>query len=129
MAEIDKQLIEVLSVLSESVRFKILSLISSKGELTAKDILSEFDFTQPTLSHHMSCLKEAGLVNVERRGRFAYYSVNKDTIDLVLSGIESLKSGSKKTEKAKASFDNTDKELKKSKKKKKKDKDKKKKKD
>ncbi|MBE7071409.1 MAG: helix-turn-helix transcriptional regulator [Ruminococcaceae bacterium] len=125
----DKQLIEVLSVLSESVRFKILSLISSKGELTAKDILSEFDFTQPTLSHHMSCLKEAGLVNVERRGRFAYYSVNKDTIDLVLSGIESLKSGSKKTEKAKDSSDNTDKELKKSKKKKKKDKGKKKKKD
>jgi ArsR family transcriptional regulator len=129
MVEIDKQLIEVLSVLSESVRFKILSLISSKGELTAKDILSEFDFTQPTLSHHMSCLKEAGLVNVERRGRFAYYSVNKDTIDLVLSGIESLKSGSKKTEKAKDSSDNTDKELKKSKKKKKKDKGKKKKKD
>lgn len=129
MAEIDKQLIEVLSVLSESVRFKILSLISSKGELTAKDILSEFDFTQPTLSHHMSCLKEAGLVNVERRGRFAYYSINKDTIDLVLSGIESLKSGSKKAEKAKDSSDNTDKELKKSKKKKKKDKGKKKKKD
>ena len=129
MAEIDKQLIEVLNVLSESVRFKILSLISSKGELTAKDILSEFDFTQPTLSHHMSCLTEAGLVNVERRGRFAYYSVNKDTIDLVLSGIESLKSGSKKTEKAKASSDDTDKELKKSKKKKKKDKGKKKKKD
>ena len=129
MTDIDKQLIEVLSVLSESVRFKILSLISSKGELTAKDILSEFDFTQPTLSHHMSCLTEAGLVNVERRGRFAYYSVNKDTIDLVLSGIESLKSGSKKTEKAKDSFDNTDKELKKSKKKKKKDKGKKKKKD
>lgn len=129
MVEIDKQLIEVLSVLSESVRFKILSLISSKGELTAKDILSEFDFTQPTLSHHMSCLTEAGLVNVERRGRFAYYSVNKDTIDLVLSGIESLKSGSKKTEKAKGSSDDTDKELKKSKKKKKKDKGKKKKKD
>lgn len=126
MVEIDKQLIEVLSVLSESVRFKILSLISSKGELTAKDILSEFDFTQPTLSHHMSCLKEAGLVNVERRGRFAYYSVNKDTINLVLSGIESLKSGSKKTEKAKDSSDDTDKELKKSKKK---DKGKKKKKD
>ena len=129
MVEIDKQLIEVLSVLSESVRFMILSLISSKGELTAKDILSEFDITQPTLSHHMSCLTEAGLVHVERRGRFAYYSVNKDTIDLVLSGIESLKSGSKKTEKAKTSFDNTDKELKKNKKKKKKDKGKKKKKD
>ena len=120
MAEIEVQLVEVLSILSESVRFKILSLIASKGELTAKDILSEFDFTQPTLSHHMSCLKEAGLVNVERKGRFAYYSINKDTIDLVLSGIESLKSGSKKTEKAKDLSDDS-KELKKGKKKKKKD--------
>ncbi len=128
MAEIEVQLVEVLSILSERVRFKILSLIASKGELTAKDILSEFDFTQPTLSHHMSCLKDAGLVNVERRGRFAYYSVNKDTIDLVLSGIESLKSGSKKTEKAKDLSDDS-KELKKGKKKKKKDKSKKKKKD
>ena len=128
MAEIEVQLVEVLSILSESVRFKILSLIASKGELTAKDILSEFDFTQPTLSHHMSCLKEAGLVNVERRGRFAYYSVNKDTIDLVLSGIESLKSGSKKTQKEKELSDDS-KELKKGKKKKKKDKSKKKKKD
>ena len=128
MAEIEVQLVEVLSILSESVRFKILSLIASKGELTAKDILSEFDFTQPTLSHHMSCLKDAGLVNVERRGRFAYYSVNKDTIDLVLSGIESLKSGSKKTETAKDLSDDS-KELKKGKKKKKKDKSKKKKKD
>lgn len=129
MAEIEKQLIEVLSVLSESARFKILSLISSKGELTAKDILSEFDFTQPTLSHHMACLKEAGLVNVKRKGRFACYSVNKDTIDLALSGIESLKSGAKKTEKAKDLSDDANKDLKKGKKKKKKDKSKKKKKD
>ena len=129
MAEIEKQLIEVLSVLSESARFKILSLISSKGELTAKDILSEFDFKQPTLSHHMACLKEAGLVNVKRKGRFAYYSVNKDTIDIALSGIESLKSGAKKTEKAKDLSDDANKDLKKGKKKKKKDKSKKKKKD
>lgn len=129
MSEIEEKLIGALSILSESVRFKILSLIASKGELTAKDILSEFDFTQPTLSHHMTCLTEAGLVNVERRGRFAYYTVNEDTIDLVLSGIESLKSGSKKTEKGKDLSDDTNKELKKGKKKKKKDKSKKKKKD
>ena len=77
----------------------------------------------------MACLKEAGLVNVKRKGRFAYYSVNKDTIDIALSGIESLKSGAKKTEKAKDLSDDNTKELKKSKKKKKKDKSKKKKKD
>ena len=72
MAEGDEKFLEILGVLAEDVRFRILSLIASRGEITAKDILSEFDFTQPTLSHHMACLTEAGLVNVERRGRFAY---------------------------------------------------------
>ena len=95
MAAKDAQFIEALSVLSEEVRFRILSLIASKGELAAKDILEKFDFTQPTLSHHMACLAEAGLVNVKRKGRFAYYSVNKDMIDLVSSGIASLKNPSK----------------------------------
>ena len=76
MAAKEEQFIEVLGVLAEGVRYKILSLIASKGEMTAKDILAEFDFTQPTLSHHMACLVEARLVNVERKGRFAYYSVN-----------------------------------------------------
>jgi len=129
MAEKEDQLIEVLGILSESVRFKILSLIASRGEITAKDILSEFDFTQPTLSHHMSCLEQAGLVNVERKGRFAFYSVNKDTIDLVASAILSLKSSSKKALKEKHGSEPDTGEKKGGKKKKKKDKNKKKKKD
>jgi ArsR family transcriptional regulator len=136
MAAKDAQFIEALSVLSEEVRYRILSLIASKGELTAKDILEEFDFTQPTLSHHMACLAGAGLVNVKRKGRFAYYSVNKDTIDLVASGISSLKNPSKtvtsekkaKRKEAPAAEELSEK-IKKGKKKKKKDKSKKKKKD
>ncbi|MCR5287611.1 MAG: metalloregulator ArsR/SmtB family transcription factor [Saccharofermentans sp.] len=136
MAARDEQLIEVLGVLAEGVRFKILSVIASKGELTAKDILENFDFTQPTLSHHMASLTKAGLVIVKRKGRYAYYSINKDTIDLVASGIDSLKNPSKTSvaeKKAKrkelpAVTEDTEK-LKKGKKKKKKDKSKKKKKD
>ena len=136
MAAKDAQFIEALSVLSEEVRYRILSLIASKGELAAKDILEEFDFTQPTLSHHMACLAGAGLVNVKRKGRFAYYSVNKDTIDMVASGISSLKNSSKtvasekkaKRKEAPAAEELSEK-IKKGKKKKKKDKSKKKKKD
>ena len=93
----DETFAKILSVLSVNARFRILSLIASKGEITAKDILSEFDFTQPTLSHHMTCLTEAGLVDVERKGRYAYYSVNDKTIDLVVSGISSLKNGSNRS--------------------------------
>lgn len=129
MADTDRQLTGILGVLAEGVRFRILSLIASKGELTAKDILSEFEFTQPTLSHHMACLTEAGLVNVERKGRFAYYSINKNTIELVSSAIDSLKESPKKAVKAKEVSETDLKEPKKGKKKKKKDKNKKKKKD
>ncbi|MBR6988138.1 MAG: helix-turn-helix transcriptional regulator [Clostridiales bacterium] len=136
MAAKDAQFIEALSVLSEEVRFRILSLIASKGELAAKDILEKFDFTQPTLSHHMACLTGAGLVNVKRKGRFAYYSVNKDMIDLIASGISSLNTPSKtitSEKKAKRKEEPAAGELsekiKKSKKKKKKEKSKKKKKD
>lgn len=129
MAAKEEQFIEALGVLAEGVRYKILAKIASAGELTAKDILEQFDFTQPTLSHHMAVLTEAGLVNVERRGRFAYYSVNRDTIELISSGISSLKPGSKKQSLEKNGDDSGTKELKKGKKKKKKDKNKKKKKD
>jgi len=129
MAEGDEKFLEILGVLAEDVRFRILSLIASRGEITAKDILSEFDFTQPTLSHHMACLTEAGLVNVERRGRFAYYSVNNETIELVSSGIASLKSVPEKRIKEKEPSSDETAKLKKGKKKKKKDKNKKKKKD
>lgn len=126
----EEKFIRVLGVLSEGVRFRILCLIASKGEITAKDILSGFDFTQPTLSHHMACLADSGLVKVERKGRYAYYSINEDMIDLVSSGIASLKPDAKKTSKVKEKGvpEEETKELKKNRKKKKKDKNKKKKK-
>ena len=131
MTAADDRFIERLSVLSEGVRFRIVSLIASRGELSAKDILEEFDFTQPTLSHHMACLTEAGIVDVKRKGRFAYYSVNKETIEQISSGISALKDPSKNTASEKKvkhkDIPETDHQLekgKKGKKKKKKDKDK-----
>ena len=136
MAARDEQLIEVLGVLAEGVRFKILSVIASRGELTASEILENFDFTQPTLSHHMASLTKAGLVIVKRKGRYAYYSINKDTIDMVSSGIDSLKNSSKTVSSEKKAKRKEEvvvsaepEKLKKGKKKKKKEKSKKKKKD
>lgn len=125
----DELFLKVLGILSESVRYKILSLITSRGEISAKEILSEFDFTQPTLSHHMTCLKEAGLVITERKGRYIYYSVNKDTIKDVIEGISLLKGDPTTGIKDADERSEIVKGAKKGKKKKKKDKTKKKKKD
>ena len=58
---------KVAKALSEPKRVKILDMLSC-GEMCACDILEHFDFTQPTLSHHIKILVEAGLVTAEKRG-------------------------------------------------------------
>lgn len=67
---------KLLKVLSDQNRLKIIDILSC-GERCACDILEFFDFTQPTLSHHMKVLMEAGLVNVKKDGLWSYYSLNK----------------------------------------------------
>ena len=47
----------------------------TRGEAAVKDLTARFDISQPAISQHLSALKEAGLVNGRRDGRFVYYSV------------------------------------------------------
>ena len=80
---------KVLKVLSDANRLKIIDILSC-GERCACDILEFFDFTQPTLSHHMKVLMDAGLVNVRKDGLWSYYSLDKtkcNDITLVLMNI------------------------------------------
>ena len=56
-----------LKIITDPKRMKIIDLLSC-GEMCACDILEHFDFTQPTLSHHMKTLENAGFVNVSKRG-------------------------------------------------------------
>ena len=58
---------KIAKALSEPKRVKILDMLSC-GEMCACDILEHFDFTQPTLSHHIKVLTEAGMVTSEKRG-------------------------------------------------------------
>lgn len=69
---------KIAKALSEPKRVKILDLLSC-GEMCACDILEHFDFTQPTLSHHIKVLIEADLVMTEKRGTWHHYSINEAT--------------------------------------------------
>lgn len=83
---------KVMKALSDPKRVKILDLLSC-GTLCACDVLEHFDFTQPTLSHHIKVLVDAGLVTTEKDGLWHNYSINhqnadeliKDTMSLLLS--------------------------------------------
>ncbi|MDO5516693.1 MAG: metalloregulator ArsR/SmtB family transcription factor [Clostridium sp.] len=74
----------ILKALGDVNRLKIIKLLSC-GEKCACEILKSFNFTQPTLSHHMKILMECGLVKVRKNGTWNLYKLNiKNSNKLIL---------------------------------------------
>ncbi|MFF8828161.1 ArsR/SmtB family transcription factor [Streptomyces sp. NPDC015131] len=71
------ELSRMFKALSDPVRLRLLSLIASHegGEACVCDLTGPFDVSQPTISHHLKVLRDAGLVESERRGTWVYYWV------------------------------------------------------
>lgn len=61
--------------LADPTRRRILELLRA-GELTAGELAEHFDMTKPSISHHLSTLKAAGVVDAERDGQSIVYSLN-----------------------------------------------------
>jgi ArsR family transcriptional regulator len=71
----------IAKALGEPVRVNILDVLRRHGEpLCQCELVPLFDIPQSTLSHHINKLAKAGLVAVERRHKWAYYSVSPDTL-------------------------------------------------
>lgn len=66
---------KIIKALSDPKRLQIIDILSC-GEMCACDILEHFDFSQPTLSHHMRVLMDSNLVNARKDGLWNYYSLN-----------------------------------------------------
>jgi ArsR family transcriptional regulator, arsenate/arsenite/antimonite-responsive transcriptional repressor len=65
----------VFKALGDPVRLRLVSLIGARdgGEVCVCDLTSAFELSQPTISHHLRVLREAGLIDSERRGTWVYY--------------------------------------------------------
>jgi ArsR family transcriptional regulator, arsenate/arsenite/antimonite-responsive transcriptional repressor len=64
----------VFKALADPVRLRLMSIIASAGEeICVCDLTGQFDVSGPTISHHLRVLREAGLVDCERRGTWVYY--------------------------------------------------------
>jgi ArsR family transcriptional regulator len=64
----------VFKALSDPIRLRLMSIIASAGdEVCVCDITPQFTVSGPTISHHLRVLREAGLVDCERRGTWVYY--------------------------------------------------------
>lgn len=70
---------EIFKALGDPVRLEIIKLLLGK-ELCVCDIMSAFQVSQPTISHHLKTLKYAGLVNDYREGKWIYYSLNSGAL-------------------------------------------------
>ena len=84
---------ETFKALSDPTRRSILDLLKG-GAKTAGEIGSQFDMTGATVSHHLSVLKDAGLISDERRGKYIYYELNLSILDEITGWIAGLKGDS-----------------------------------
>lgn len=76
-AEDAQQIARVLKALADPMRLRLLSHVVGQGceAVCACDLTEELGISQPTVSHHMKKLVDAGLLTREQRGRWAHYSV------------------------------------------------------
>ena len=83
------ELADLLKVLADPVRLRLLSLIarSPGAEVCACDLVDAVDRSQPTISHHLKVLHEAGVLGRERRGSWVHYSLGSDAVDAVCDAL------------------------------------------
>lgn len=80
MSEKYQNISVALKAISDPKRLKIVDMLSC-GEMCACNILTAFNITQPTLSHDMKVLSNAGVVNTRREGQNIFYSLNQARLD------------------------------------------------
>ncbi len=67
--------------LADPTRVAILNCLARAGEACVCNLVDGFELSQPTVSHHLKLLREAGLIEAERRGTWAYYRLVPEAIE------------------------------------------------
>jgi ArsR family transcriptional regulator len=76
-----ENLATIFKALADPTRVAIFHRLSGTEQLCVCDLNAAFELSQPTISHHLRVLREAGLVEAERRGTWAYYRVAPDAME------------------------------------------------
>jgi ArsR family transcriptional regulator len=78
-------LAQLLKAVSDPVRLQLVSIIASSpnGEACACDLTEPVGVSQPTVSHHLKVLTQAGILTREQRGTWAWFSVNPDRLNAI----------------------------------------------
>jgi ArsR family transcriptional regulator len=73
--------------LADPTRVAIVNRLAAADEVCVCDLNSAFDLSQPTISHHLRILREAGLVESSRRGTWAYYRLVPESIEALRGAL------------------------------------------
>ncbi|SEG91732.1 ArsR family transcriptional regulator [Nonomuraea solani] len=78
-----ERLASALKAVADPTRLQVLSMISGSpaGEACVLDLTAPLGLTQPTVSHHLKILVDAGLLTREKRGKWAWYSIVPERLD------------------------------------------------
>jgi DNA-binding transcriptional ArsR family regulator len=71
---------DIFSALADPTRRKIIEMLASRGQLSATDIYHKFPVSHPAISQHLKVLREANLVQVEKRAQQRLYQINPRTM-------------------------------------------------
>jgi len=84
-AEQAERVAPLMKALGDPVRLRLMSLVASHegGEACVCELNDAFDLSQPTISHHMKVLYEAGLVDREKRGVWVYYRARPEALNAI----------------------------------------------
>ncbi|SHN43217.1 autorepressor SdpR family transcription factor [Chitinophaga sp. CF418] len=95
----------VFKALNDKTRRDILELLK-EGDKTAGEIADHFNFSKPTISHHLDLLRQAELIVSEKQGQFISYSLNTTVVDELLKWVLQFSSNAnKKSENKKLGYE------------------------
>lgn len=77
------------SALSDPTRLRILNMLAAapEGEICVCEFVAPLGRSQPTISHHLKLLSDAGLVSGQRRGKWSWYSINRERLEQLRAAL------------------------------------------
>lgn len=89
MHRFDKQAVKVFKALADPTRYRIICLLSERGELGCGDFDEQFNISKPALSHHYRILENADLILTRKEGLIVHVSLNRPVLEKFVPGFES----------------------------------------
>jgi len=85
-----ERLAQALRVIADPARLRLISLVAASegGESCVCDLTDRLDLGQPTVSHHLKVLTDAGILRRQKRGRWAYYRIEPEPLELLRGALD-----------------------------------------